>query len=71
MQCFVYLIYSHRSSFSAIQTVAIISDRAANLDLCLALMAFSSEGFLHATPAATWDLSLYYLIQKTDTQIPQ
>ena len=34
-------VYSHLSNFSAI---AITGDRAANLDLCLALMAFSSEG---------------------------
>jgi hypothetical protein len=34
---------SHEQFFSYLATVTIASDRAANLDLCLALTAFSSE----------------------------
>jgi hypothetical protein len=40
--CFCF--ESHEQFFSYLATVTITSDRAANLDLCLALMAFSSEG---------------------------
>jgi hypothetical protein len=39
--CFVF--ESHEQFFSYLATVTIADDRAANLDLCLALMAFSSE----------------------------
>jgi hypothetical protein len=35
---------SHEQFFSYLVTVTITGDRAANLDLCLALTAFSSEG---------------------------
>jgi hypothetical protein len=35
---------SHEQFFSYLTTVTITGDRAANLDLCLPLMAFSSEG---------------------------
>jgi hypothetical protein len=35
---------SHEQFFSYLATVIITGDRAANLDLCLALTAFSSEG---------------------------
>jgi hypothetical protein len=34
---------SHEQFFSYLATVTIAGDRAANLDLCLALMTFSSE----------------------------
>jgi hypothetical protein len=38
-------VLSRRSNFSGfLATVTITNDRAANLDLCLALTAFSSEG---------------------------
>jgi hypothetical protein len=41
----VCFVLSRTSNFSAIwQLFAIARDRAANLDLCLALAAFSSEG---------------------------
>jgi hypothetical protein len=36
---------SHEQFFSYLATVTITGERAANLDLCLALTAFSSEGF--------------------------
>jgi hypothetical protein len=45
--CFVCLnvcFESHEQFFSYLATVTITGDGAANLDLCLALMAFSSEG---------------------------
>jgi hypothetical protein len=35
---------SHKQFFSYLATITITDDRAANLDLCLALTAFSSEG---------------------------
>jgi hypothetical protein len=43
---FVCLFYfeSHEQFFSYLATVTITGDKAANLDLCLALTAFSSEG---------------------------
>jgi hypothetical protein len=40
---FVYF-ESHEQFFSYLATVNITGDRAANLDLCLALTAFSNEG---------------------------
>jgi hypothetical protein len=43
--CFVL----HEQIFSYLATVAITDDRAANLDLCLTLTAFSSEVLLRAT----------------------
>jgi hypothetical protein len=42
-----------------------------DLDLCLTLIAFNSEGFLCATPAATQDLGLYGLIRRTGPHVPQ
>jgi hypothetical protein len=55
---FVYLFYfePHEQFFSYLATVTITGDRAANLDLCLALTAFSSEGSFNATPTVTRDL---------------
>jgi hypothetical protein len=38
------IVHSHEQFFSYPAAVIIIGDRAANLDLCLALMAYSSEG---------------------------
>jgi hypothetical protein len=42
--CLIISFESHEQFFSYLATVTIIGDRAANLDLCLALTAFSSEG---------------------------
>jgi hypothetical protein len=39
-----FFFESHEQFFIYLATVTITVDRAANLDLCLALMAFSSEG---------------------------
>jgi hypothetical protein len=50
--------------------VTIAGDRAANLDLCLALMALiAARDLLPATPTVTRDLGLYYLIRKTSTHV--
>jgi hypothetical protein len=37
-------LYPPEQIFSYLATVIITGDRAANLDLCLALLVFSSEG---------------------------
>ena len=42
--CLFVCFELHEQFFSYLATVTITSDRAANLDLCLALKAFSSEG---------------------------
>jgi hypothetical protein len=42
--CLFVCFESHEQFFSYLATVTIAGDRAANLDLCLALTAFSSEG---------------------------
>jgi hypothetical protein len=41
---FCFCFESHEQFFSYLATVTITGDRAANVDLCLALTAFSSEG---------------------------
>jgi hypothetical protein len=41
--CLFICFESHEQFFSYLATVTIAGDRAANLDLCLALTAFSSE----------------------------
>jgi hypothetical protein len=40
----LFCFESNKQFFSYLATVTIAGDGAANLDLCLALMAFSSEG---------------------------
>ena len=42
--CLFICFESHEQFFSYMATVTIAGDRVANLDLCLALTAFSSEG---------------------------
>jgi hypothetical protein len=42
--CLFVCFESHEQFFSYLATVTIVGDRAANLDLCLAFTAFSSEG---------------------------
>jgi hypothetical protein len=42
--CLFICFESHEQFFSYLASVTIAGDRAANLDLCLALPAFSSEG---------------------------
>jgi hypothetical protein len=54
---FLFLCFkSHEQFFSYLATATITGDRAANLDLCLALTAFSTRVLLRATPTATQDL---------------
>jgi hypothetical protein len=50
---------SHEQYFSYLATVTIAGDRAANLDLCLALTDFSSEGSFKCPPTATRDLRFF------------
>jgi hypothetical protein len=42
--CLFVCFESHKQFFSYLAAVTITGDRAANLDLCLALAAFSSKG---------------------------
>jgi hypothetical protein len=42
--CLFVCFESHEQYFSYLANVTITDDKAANLDLCLALTAFSSEG---------------------------
>ena len=44
MICLFVCFETHEQYFSYLTTVTITGDMAANLDLCLALTAFSSEG---------------------------
>jgi hypothetical protein len=53
---FDWTFESHEQFFSYLANVTITGDGAANLDICLALTAFSSEGLLRVTPTATQDL---------------
>jgi hypothetical protein len=62
MICLFDCLLPPEQFFSYPAAITIIGGRATNLDLCLAFMAFSSEGFLCAKPPATWDLGLYGLI---------
>jgi hypothetical protein len=54
--CLFDCFESHEQFFSYLATVTIAGDRAANLDLCLALTASSVRVLLRATPTATRDL---------------
>jgi hypothetical protein len=40
----MFQLLTARANFSYLATVTITGDRAANLDLCLVLVAFSSDG---------------------------
>jgi hypothetical protein len=55
--CLFVSFESHEQFFSYLATVTITGNKAANLDLCLALTAFGSEVSLRATPTATLDRS--------------
>jgi hypothetical protein len=52
-------------------SVTINGDRAATLDLYVALMAIGIDGLLLATLVATRNLGLYDLIRKACSQVPQ
>jgi hypothetical protein len=45
VSCLFACFDPHKQFFSYLAVVNIASDRAANLDLCLALTPFNSEGF--------------------------
>jgi hypothetical protein len=62
-------VYSRTSNFSDyLAAVTITGDRAENLDLCLALVAFSSEGsFTCHTCCDTEPRFMYGLFRKTST----
>jgi hypothetical protein len=57
--------------FSYLAAVTINSDRAALLDPCVALLAFSSGDPLGSILAVTQDLGLYSLIPRTDIHVLQ
>jgi hypothetical protein len=54
--CLFVCFESHEQFFSYLATVTIAGDRAANLDLCLALTVLAVQVLLRATPTATQDL---------------
>jgi hypothetical protein len=58
--------------FSYLAAISITGDRAANLDLCLAVIAFSSKGsFFVPRPTATRDFGLNGRIRRTGIYVPQ
>jgi hypothetical protein len=67
----IYLVSTDEQFFSYLVAVSITSDRAENIDLCLACMAFNGDKFLRATSAATQDFRLYDLIQRSGAHVPQ
>jgi hypothetical protein len=81
--CFVCLFESHEQFFSYLATVTITGDRAANLDICLALVAFSSEGsftchtycdtgppFLRSYPKNPWFYLLNAVLLAREQSLP-
>jgi hypothetical protein len=74
---------SHEQFFSYLATVTIAGDRVANLDLCLALTAFSSEGsftchtycntkppFLRSYPKDPWFYPLNAVLLTKEQSLP-
>jgi hypothetical protein len=61
----LFCFESHEQFFSNLATVTITVDRAANLDLCLAVTALAVRVRLRATLTATRDLRFYGHIRKT------
>jgi hypothetical protein len=62
--CLFVCFESHDQFFSYLATVTISSDRAANLDLCLALMAFNSEGSLYVPHLPRHGTSVFKVISE-------
>jgi hypothetical protein len=60
--CFILLFIAARAIFTYLAAVTITGDRAANLDLCLAPMAFSSGFFFRVTATATRETSVFKVI---------
>jgi hypothetical protein len=54
--CLFVCFESYEQFFSYLATVIVAGNRAANLDLCLALTALVVRVLLRATPTATQDL---------------
>jgi hypothetical protein len=63
----LFCFESHEQFFSYLATVTITGDRTANLDLCLALTAFSSKVLLCGTPTAT---SVFKVISERPVILP-
>jgi hypothetical protein len=57
--CLFICFESHEQLFSYLATVTITDNRAANLDLCLALAAFSSEGSFYMSHLLRYRTSLF------------
>jgi hypothetical protein len=79
MFCLIDCFESHEQFFSYLATVTIAGDRAANLDLCLALTAFSSEGsftchtgppFLRSYPKDPWFYLLNAVLLAKEQSLP-
>jgi hypothetical protein len=81
--CLFVCFQSHEQFFSYLATVTIAGDRAANLDLCLALTAFSSEGsftchtycdtkspFLRSYPKDPWFSLLNVVLVAMEQSLP-
>jgi hypothetical protein len=81
--CLFVCFESHKQFLSYLATVTIAGDRAANLDLCLALTAFSSEGsftchtycdtghlFLRSYPKDPWFYPLNAVILAKEQSLP-
>jgi hypothetical protein len=82
-KCLFFCFESHEQFFSYLATVTIAGDRAANLDLCLALTAFSSEGsftchtycdtgppFLRSYPKDPWFYLLHSMLLAKEQSLP-
>jgi hypothetical protein len=81
--CLFVCFEPHEQFFSYLATVTIVGDRAANLDLCLALTAFSSEGsftchtycdtgppFLRSYPKTPWFYLLNAVLLAKEQSLP-
>jgi hypothetical protein len=77
--CLFVCFESHEQFFSCLATVTTTGDRAANLDLCLALMVFSSKGhtycdsgppFLKSYPKDPWFSLLNAVLLANEQSLP-
>jgi hypothetical protein len=65
MFCLFVCFEPHEQFLSYPAAIAFTGDRAANLDLCLALMLLAVRVLLRATPSVTRDLCIKIYFQKT------
>jgi hypothetical protein len=71
LSCLFVCFESHEQFFSYLATVTITGDRAANLDLCLTLTAFSSEGsFACHTYCDPWFYLLNAVLLAKEQSLP-